>query len=486
MQMVKCNDARVRITTTINSVAVDWSELLSQFPPDAEFTVVLRFGYNLVLDNTACGTQQTQGHITWHFLPANIPLTVGITARSSIRSRSNGETREVAKENESVEGSSSTLYSNSFPTRTKQHFPCAQGRSQWGVMVLTPEHELGPWVFASTRKWLLAWQPDFAAASRPRDSEYNKQQRQFLDNLYRWALFTLPQGHEDGDDDDDEEEEEFKIEFGETVSFAALPAVTVTSDTSACVSSTVLAAPDGRKLERLVALANPTMRYCIDLTAGDVDWGKSKRLRRYRSNFRLSMNHDYRASVAHLIEYHKTSGNGVWFVPELFELFCAMVDDGPASVVHPIAFELWEGEVLVAVTAGYAIGRAFHDYSMATFVRDKRGCGAILTQVVGEALKQAGYELWYWGFKGAYMTAYDKMGGNELTGEEFGERWSKLIVDESDGLSSWERCLRIRELVYDGHAMVLPKSSDTDVVAGVASEDVTMSTTTSGSALVDM
>ena len=81
------------------------------------------------------------------------------------------------------------------------------------------------------------------------------------------------------------------------------------------------------------------------------------------------------------------------------------------------------GYELVAVCAGFAVGRAYHDYSMATLRKDKRGIGHIASKAVGHILQRCGYEIWYWGSKYGYMADYDSYGGREFERQEFKRRW---------------------------------------------------------------
>ena len=69
---------------------------------------------------------------------------------------------------------------------------------------------------------------------------------------------------------------------------------------------------------------------------------------------------------------------------------------------------------LVAITAGMSVGCCFHDYSMATLVRDKRNLGHVLTKTVADLLKTCGFKIWYWGYKTGYMQQYDHYGGRLL------------------------------------------------------------------------
>merc|ERR1712151_914633 len=73
---------------------------------------------------------------------------------------------------------------------------------------------------------------------------------------------------------------------------------------------------------------------------------------------------------------------------------------------------------------GFSVGDIFHDYSMATAIRDDRSPGAILTKVLGYLLVSSGFSLWYWGFKNPYMAEYDaSYGGMTVENADFWPRW---------------------------------------------------------------
>jgi Leu/Phe-tRNA-protein transferase len=198
-------------------------------------------------------------------------------------------------------------------------------------------------------------------------------------------------------------------------------------------------------------LPNPLLRYCIDLTQ-DVRWDRSKIMRKVRRDgFRLSMNADFGGSLRALVACHEQQ-HGTWFSEHLVRVFEKMVIDPDCTVSH-CAFELWDAttNALLAVTAGFGVGCAFHDYSMCTLVRDSRGSGNVLTRTVGHVLRCCGYELWYWGYKNPYMGQYDGYGGRQFTRSEFWSRWESLR----------ERPLltEVGDFIRSGQALVLPHES---------------------------
>ena len=116
-----------------------------------------------------------------------------------------------------------------------------------------------------------------------------------------------------------------------------------------------------------------------------------------------------------------------------------------------MTFELWDGPRLAATTFGFASGCAFHDFTMATFIRDSRSPGAVLSLAVGHILQNCGFGLWYWGFKGEYMTRYDQYGGKDFGRDDFSEIWTTLCHSEPS--------ISIRDFIANGRALVPPLES---------------------------
>ncbi|CAJ1340489.1 unnamed protein product [Effrenium voratum] len=169
---------------------------------------------------------------------------------------------------------------------------------------------------------------------------------------------------------------------------------------------------------------NPIRRYCLDLTKRQ-PWLRNKKVRRHKSDFRLTVNANFRATFQQCERTHREAGRGSWITPDLIEgLDRCRKEDGELKVY---SIELWEkstGQLAAAIMA-LSVGDIFHDYTTATMLRDGRSPGAILTKVVGHLLTEAGYTLWYWGFKNPYMGEYDgQYGGLELRNDlDFWPRW---------------------------------------------------------------
>ena len=215
-----------------------------------------------------------------------------------------------------------------------------------------------------------------------------------------------------------------------------------------------------------------------------------------RQGLRLSLNRHMGASLRTLMSRgHDNS----WFTEHLVRSFERMQADSTCPI-EPCVFELWDaadGSVL-AMTAGYAVGSAFHDFSMFTFTRDKvrrpsptgpardapargaqadvraprccrrrrrraqRSAGAVLTRTVGHLLRECGFGLWYWGYKNAYMHEYDSYGGSTFGRLEFKVRWQPLADEER---STGTRLGLLQSCIASGKALVQPLEQSAAVAA---------------------
>ncbi|CAK0846223.1 unnamed protein product [Prorocentrum cordatum] len=179
----------------------------------------------------------------------------------------------------------------------------------------------------------------------------------------------------------------------------------------------------------IVACPNPISRYCLDLTKG-CPWLRSKKVRRHKNDFYLTVDADYTGSFWACEETHRLSGKGTWITRELVDALDRCRNDKTDLKVYSI--ELWEkdGDKLAAAIMALSVGDVFHDYTTATMIRDTRSAGAILTKVVGYLLAECGFTLWYWGFKNPYMAEYDgKFGGMQLENKrEFWPKWRRALL----------------------------------------------------------
>jgi hypothetical protein len=300
--------------------------------------------------------------------------------------------------------------------------------------------------------------------------------------------------------------------------------------------------PDSPKKEvSLFMLPNPLKRYCLDLTLPAPKdrrhYHKSKEMRSSkRSQYRITVNKNFRKSLGHLMKYHNEREHGTWMTIDLIDLFEGMNKNVASRVKHWV-FELWvlrddtngqsqqksqkekpkeekeaiirvrlvrlkttslngqtgtrgqwnsdtgrftitldnSGErknvklenleiieeidassskwILGAVTAGMSVGRAFHDYSMGTMIRDKRMLGHCLTKTVADILVKTGFKIWYWGYKNGYMSKFDHYGGKSFSRSNFWEKWQPLMVAED--LSE-----KMKSVVSGGKALIMPLEED--------------------------
>lgn len=180
---------------------------------------------------------------------------------------------------------------------------------------------------------------------------------------------------------------------------------------------------------------NPKSRYCLDLTKG-VPWLKSKKVRRNKSHFCLTVNAQYERTFNACEQTHTMNGRGTWITPDLVAALNRCREEEGELKVYSI--ELWEkssGKLAAAIMA-LSLGDIFHDYTTATFIRDDRSAGAVLTKVVGHLLTECGFTLWYWGFKNPYMAEYDGHYGGLLMDNktQFWPRWKQARLGlDSEG-----------------------------------------------------
>jgi Leu/Phe-tRNA-protein transferase len=253
--------------------------------------------------------------------------------------------------------------------------------------IVLPQHELGGWVMDCPGDWM--WTIC--------DNLNSQLARDFVLSLFRLGLFILP-----------------------------------------------------HRNNRIIPIINPVQRYCIDLNA-PIKWAQSKQLRRHKGDFTLSISFDFGAALRQVARGQTELKGTTWLNPDLIDAFCAMKELHRDQPVTHHSFELWEGSELVAVTVGFGVGRAFHDYSMLALKRDHRSCGSILTKAVGHLLQLCGYTIWYWGIKNEYMHEYDSKGGRKFERAEFWARWSEATAQTPQK--------SILEELAHGNALISPRFS---------------------------
>ncbi|KPI85975.1 hypothetical protein ABL78_4977 [Leptomonas seymouri] len=161
--------------------------------------------------------------------------------------------------------------------------------------------------------------------------------------------------------------------------------------------------------------------------------GQSKVRRAIRSGlYTLVVRNDasgVMASLQRACDYHLSHSGSSWLNPAFIRFMGSCCDEMPAQETvgaRLVCIELVNesSAEVVAGCCGMAIGSVYHDYTMYTLHRCKDSLGTFLTKLIGEALQQCGYSLWYWGFRIAYMADYEKhFGAVNMPRSIFYRRW---------------------------------------------------------------
>lgn len=166
-----------------------------------------------------------------------------------------------------------------------------------------------------------------------------------------------------------------------------------------------------------------------DGKAAGASWRKCKMLRRYSSEFDLTVNRDLVGHLRLCGEYHEERG-GTWISERFIDTIVSIHND-PQNQVKVYAFELWDRATgqLAAASFGLAIGSFFHDFSMCCLVRDRRSAGAILSKAIGALLTDCGVKDWYWGCMAEYMKEYKAHGAQEVPRKEYYDRLRSAVKE---------------------------------------------------------
>lgn len=230
----------------------------------------------------------------------------------------------------------------------------------------------------------------------------------------------------------------------------------------------------------VAVLPNSAKRYCIDLsryfatvdrvaeggndgsvapiaaTTACVHWEdfvsdwftKDKKMRRVlasAADFDIVVDRDFGEAVIATKVYHETLHKGTWITSGFASLLLLMhrlSRRSPPTASSAVGSATWvewprlhsvevrdkKTGALLACTLGFELGRAYHDFSMATLVRDKRvPWGHLATKATAALLVRSNCQLWYWGMKLGYMEAFDvehhDLGGVNIPRQEFYRRW---------------------------------------------------------------
>ena len=218
----------------------------------------------------------------------------------------------------------------------------------------------------------------------------------------------------------------------------------------------------------LMFMPNGRKRFCVDLDAvGDATvWLRDRKMRGQlhasvgtasspaaspatspatgSSPLVMTVDDDYAGALEAAAVYHRAVHNSTWLSDGLIGDFVRFFErgkqldatgppraDDELGGVRLHCFELWDAPEgpegprrRVACTLGFSLGRVYHDYTMATPVRDTRSAGSMLTKLTAAVLKECGYSLWYWGNRLGYMTSFEGgYGGVDLGRDAFLDRW---------------------------------------------------------------
>merc|ERR1712228_757765 len=216
---------------------------------------------------------------------------------------------------------------------------------------------------------------------------------------------------------------------------------------------------------KVMLCPNPIKRQVIDLRL-KINWKKNKKLKRYKSDFYLSVNYKFKQHLKVCQNYHcqkeEAKESGTWIDETLINALSQMHEEENAdgSVLKFLTFELWEKETgkIVAASFAYLIGSILSDYTFMTLQRDNRSCGNILTKVIGDILSKCLYDAWYWGFRLNYMSEYDKYGGTEMNRSEFANILKKSCQYGPQKIVNYkgEMVLDIIDFIKEGNALIAP------------------------------
>lgn len=195
--------------------------------------------------------------------------------------------------------------------------------------------------------------------------------------------------------------------------------------------------PRGKSI--VLGLPNGVSRYVIDLRVPGIPWTHNKKLkkvlgRRCTSDpfdlscpLRVRVNRDFRDTMIQAVKYHcEVKGSGTWITEDLINAMQLMSIGGSPDGVKLCAVELWDVSTseLLAGCLGFSLGCVYHDFTMFTSCRARSSYGSVCTKLLGHALQECGYKLWYWGFKVGYMEDFEsRYCAKELDRREFYNVW---------------------------------------------------------------
>ena len=190
---------------------------------------------------------------------------------------------------------------------------------------------------------------------------------------------------------------------------------------------------------KLSFLPNPSKRFCLDLR-NPIDWFHSKKLRRHLrpQHFKLVVKCSLSEDLTKAKDYHVHKSGSTWLTDDLIKQLHSL-SLSRRCVVQCYSFSLVDvlTSTVCATSFGFLSGCVYEDYTMATFARDNRSCGHLLSLLVGCVLQKAGVKLWYWGYETTYMESYRAhYGARDIERMEFYAVWREAPESLSPSLSS--------------------------------------------------
>lgn len=211
----------------------------------------------------------------------------------------------------------------------------------------------------------------------------------------------------------------------------------------------------------IVSLPNGLDRYVIDFErCASGCWMHHKKCKKLlqqqstgQSSLRVVVNRDFGDTMRIAKKYHQErmeTKHGdhechTWISEDLIKAM-ELIVAAPRmrETVLLCAIELWEDKpeqtssetetggiprvssTLLAGCLGFAVGSVYHDFTMFTLRHDEHSYGSFLTKLIGAALQDCGYRMWYWGFRVEYMAEYEKRcGAVQMPRRTFYDLWMK-------------------------------------------------------------
>lgn len=160
---------------------------------------------------------------------------------------------------------------------------------------------------------------------------------------------------------------------------------------------------------QMVLVPNPFRKYAIELDC-EAFFRKSKSMKELSFEFSplvVDAKHisELKCCLIECRNWHVRFGKSrsSWITSKFIETVSEMVGESNKVKFHIFKLIDIDSGQVAALSLGFRKGNAFMDFTACTLKRDKRSCGKLLLALQGEWLKSNGVQLWYLGFKLAYM-----------------------------------------------------------------------------------